>query len=129
MKLLLIFNLFSLLILSLSNCTNSLTDGSSADSAKVEWQLVTNVSDTGARVNWKCSGKVMGFLITNGPNYNRLDTSFIAGELHSIGLDNLVSNQTYNYVQLAVLPKLVLDCLRHSLLSRTEMLFIKEVFG
>lgn len=81
----------------LINCGNVLTKGSKSDTAKVEWQLVTEITDSTARVSWKCSGSVVGFLKTTGSNYDRFDTTFFPSDLHSILLTSMQSNQTYNY--------------------------------
>ncbi|EKJ85127.1 Kelch motif protein [Leptospira meyeri] len=80
------------------NCSNPLTEGGKANNAKVEWQLVANLSTNSAVVTWKCSGKVPGFLVTTGPNYNNVDTSFLDNEVHAVVLSNLVTDSDYKYV-------------------------------
>jgi N-acetylneuraminic acid mutarotase len=92
-----IFASFSILFL-IYNCGNVLTNGSASDTAKLEWQVVTEVTDSAARVSWKCSGNVVGFLKTSGSNLDRLDSTFFPSTLHSVYLTNLTSNLTYNYV-------------------------------
>ncbi|MCW7498433.1 galactose oxidase [Leptospira levettii] len=83
---------------SISNCSNTLTDGGNANNAKIEWQVVTNITTNSAIVSWKCSGKLPGFLITSGPNYSNLDTSFLENEVHAVALSNLVTDTEYRYV-------------------------------
>ncbi len=80
------------------NCGNALSNGSKDDNAKLEWQLVTDLTDSTARINWKCSGSVVGLLNVSGSNYNRVDTTFFPSDIHSIYLTNLTSNSTYNYL-------------------------------
>lgn len=90
--------LFLVSLFHLLNCANPLTDGGNANTAKIEWQVVTNITTNSAIVSWKCSGKLPGFLITTGPNYSNVDTSFLENEIHAVSLSNLITDSEYRYV-------------------------------
>ncbi|TGK54238.1 kelch repeat-containing protein [Leptospira bouyouniensis] len=90
--------LFLASLFHLFNCANPLTDGGNANTAKIEWQVVTNITTNSAVVSWKCSGKLPGFLITTGPNYSNVDSSFLENEIHAVSLSNLITDSEYRYV-------------------------------
>ncbi|TGL03542.1 galactose oxidase [Leptospira bouyouniensis] len=90
--------LFLASLFHLVNCANPLTDGGNANTAKIEWQVVTSITTNSAVVSWKCSGKLPGFLITTGPNYSNVDTSFLENEIHAVSLSNLITDSEYRYV-------------------------------